>query len=133
MIFSGHVILYKCEACASEYSNVTPTSLLPMVAVVALATSPWARVLSRVMPYRRLAVAGGVVAAIASLWLMYMWVEALTTGRLRRGICPKCGAKLERTGGGFYDGVAPNPWELLIYVLVVALAFGVAAATRPGP
>jgi hypothetical protein len=132
MIFSGHVNFYKCKACASEYSNVTPTSLLPIAAVVALATGPWARVLSRVIPYRWLSVTVGVVAAIGSLWLIHWLVEALTTRKLRRGICPKCGAMLERAGGGFYDGIVPNPWELLIYALVIALAFGVAVAARPG-
>jgi hypothetical protein len=74
---------------------------------------------------------GGIRLGIAmgSLWLIYALVEALTTGKLRRGICSKCGAKLIHRGGGFYDGIVPNPWELLIYVLAVALAFGVEAAT----
>ncbi len=132
MIFSGGVSFYKCETCTSEYSNITPTSLLPIAGVIALATGPWSRVLSPVIPFKWLAVVLGVAVSIASLWLIYSLIEALTTGKLRRGICPKCGAKLTRTGGGFYDGIVPNPWELFIYVLVIALAFGVAAATRPG-
>jgi len=51
---------------------------------------------------------------------------------LRRARCPQCGAKLAQTGSGFYNGFAPNPWELLVYLVVIALAFGVAAATRSG-
>ncbi len=131
MIFSGCVSFYKCEACASKYSNVTPTSLLPIAVVVVIATGPWTRVLSRVVPFKWLAVVFGVAVSMASLWLIYSLIEALTTGKLRRGICPKCGAKLTPAGRGFYDGIVPNAWESLIYILVIAMAFGVAAATRP--
>lgn len=129
MIFSSCVQFYRCQACASEYSSVTPTSLLPITAVIAFTTGPWARVASRVVPYRWLCVVLGVVAAIASLWLIYALVEALTTGKLRRRICPKCGAKLARTGGGFHHGIVPDLGELLIYILAIALACGLAAAT----
>ena len=132
MIFSGGVSLYKCEACASAYSNVTPTSLLPIAVVVTFATGPWTRVLSRIIAYRWLSVVLGIVVSFVTLWLIYSLVEVLTSGKLRRGICPNCGANLVRTGGGFYDGIVPNPWELLIYALTIALAFGAAAASRPG-
>ncbi len=132
MIFSGHVSYYKCQACASEFSNVTPSSLLPIAAVVAFATVGWSRVLSRVVPYRWLAVVLGVLVSIASLWLIYALIEALTTRKLRRGVCPKCGAKLAPAGGGFYDSIVPEPWELIIYALAVALAFGAAAIGGAG-
>lgn len=132
LIFSGHVTSYRCDGCAAEYAHVTPTSLLPIAAVVALVTGPWSRALSRVIHYRWLCVGFGFVAAIASLGLTYKLLEALTTRALRRAICPVCGAKLAHTGSGFYDGFAPNPRELLIYAFVIALAFGVAAATRTG-
>jgi hypothetical protein len=130
MIFSGLVTAYACAGCAAKYAHVTPTSLLPAAAVVALATGPWARVMSRGVPFRWLCVVLGAVAAIVSLGLTYKLVEALTTRALRRSVCPRCGARLERTGGGLYDGIAPHPWELLGYALVLALAYGLAAATR---
>ena len=132
MIFSGRVTSYRCESCASEFSNVTPTSLLPIAAVIALATGPWSRVVSLVVPVRWLAIALGVVASSASLGIVYAVVESITTRTLRRGVCPRCGASLTRTGAGFYDALVPNPWELLLYALVIALAFGVFAAVRPG-
>ena len=81
----------------------------------------------RVVPYGWLSTLLGIVVAIMSLWLVVALIEALTTRKLRRGICPKCGAKLSRTGSGFYDGIVPSPWELLIYALAIALAFGVDA------
>ncbi len=131
MIFSGAVGYYRCEACASEYTNVTPTSLLPMGTVVAVTAAPWARVASRFITYRWLSFAIGLAAAILSLCLIYALVEALTTSKVRRRVCPKCGAGLSKIGGGFYDGIVPNPWELLIYLLTVALGFAVFLVTRP--
>lgn len=132
MIFSGGVRFYKCGACASRYSNVTPTSVLPIGVVVAIATALWSRALSRIVTFRWLCLAGGLALAISSLWLIYKLVEALTTSKLRRGVCPKCGATLLRGGQGFYDGLVPNPWELLIYGLTLVLGILAVMVTRPG-
>jgi hypothetical protein len=130
MLFSGGVRVYKCTKCASEYSDVTPTSLLPMAVVVGLTSAGWTGVFSNFVPNNGLTIPLGVILGIASLWFTYAIVDALTTRKLRKGICPKCGAAMTRTAGGFYDGMIPNPWELLIYALTIALPFIVTAAVR---
>jgi hypothetical protein len=130
MIFSGGITFCQCEKCSAEYSSVTPTSLVPIASVVIWSGLPWARVVSRFVPYRWLAFVFGFIIALCSLWCIYVLVEMLTMGKVRRGICPKCDGKLAHRGNGFYDGIMPNPWEILIYVLTLVLAFGSAVAIR---
>ena len=54
----------------------------------------------------------------------------LTTSNLRSKRCPKCGGELKIVGGGFYDGIVPNPWELLVYLLTIALGYSVLTLYR---
>lgn len=100
-----------------------------MMAIIGLTAAPWARVALRIVSYRWVAVLLGIVLAMLALLLLFVAVENLTTQTLRRGFCPKCQARLERTGSGFYDfRIVPDPWELVVYVLSITLAFGAAAA-----
>jgi hypothetical protein len=130
MLFSGRADDYQCEACASEYSDVMPTSILPILATVAFSTVFWSRALSALCPYRWLSIGFGLALSIGSLCGLIKLLDALTTRNLRRGICPRCGGKLARTGCGFYDTILPEPSELVVYLLTVALAFAVAVAAR---
>ncbi|MEZ6041880.1 MAG: hypothetical protein R3C20_15350 [Planctomycetaceae bacterium] len=50
-------------------------------------------------------------------------IERVTNRAVRNGRCPFCESKLESTGYGFYDGVIPNPWELIIYALTILASF----------
>ena len=65
----------------------------------------------------------GFVVAFFTLWGIYVVVDLLTTSNLRSKRCPKCSGELKIVGGGFYDGITPNPWELLVYSLTVAVAY----------
>lgn len=127
MLFSGRADDYQCETCASEYSDVMPTSILPILATVIFSTVFWSRALAAVVPYRWLSLGLGFAISVGSLCGLIKLLDALTTRKLRRGICPRCGGKLARIACGFYDTILPEPSELLVYFLTMALAFGAAA------
>jgi hypothetical protein len=126
MIFSGHVTHYKCPACRAVRSDVIPTSLVPMAAVIGLTAAPWTRVAGHFVSARWAAVLIGIAIAVLCLLVVYWVVDTVTTWKLRRGICPKCGANTERDGQGWYHGIVPNRWEMFIYVLSLAIAFAAA-------
>jgi hypothetical protein len=101
-----------------------------MGTVATFASVLWGRLIAKLISIAFVAYAAGLVVAVASLWLFFELLESLTTRKLRKGICPSCGGSLERVGGGFYDGIMPNPWELLIYILVIAIPCGVTIVAR---
>lgn len=121
MIFSGHVQFLRCSACGREYSCVTPTSVLPMLAIVVLGTLQWIGVLSVFAWHKAVvvlvAILSGILFPIGLLLLVGLW------GQWRLTECPKCGSKLAVVGGGFYDGCVPGPAELVIYVAAVAVPY----------
>ena len=117
MIFSGHTRGFKCARCGFECSDTSPTSLLPMLAVVGFGTSQWVRILVRLEwnPYATWI--AGLVLAVLLPYFLYQLLE-LVSKLLLRG-CAKCGGPLEPTYSGFYDGCLPHPAEVLIYVISV--------------
>jgi hypothetical protein len=72
----------------------------------------------------------GFVIAFMTLWGIYSILDRLTTSNLRSKRCPKCGGELNIVGGGFYDGIIPDPWELLVYLLTIALGYSVLTLHR---
>lgn len=125
MIFSGMVGTYKCKACAAEFSNAVPTSLLPMIAVVAVTTPLWHYVLRQWIPVWWISVPAGAGVSFATLLILSFLIDLVIARKFRRGICPKCGGVLERTSAGFYDGFVPTLRELFVYGLVVLTAVAV--------
>ncbi len=121
MFFSGHVGYYRCKECGAEFTNVTPSSILPMVCTVVLSATFWNALVYRYVPSKWVSVPAGVLLAVLSLYSTWLLLEYLITGSMKR--CLKCRGALEVTGGGFYDGLLPNPWELGIYLICVAVPF----------
>lgn len=101
-----------------------------MAAVVAIAAVSWARTLVRIISYGWIAVTLGWVLAFASLCSVYWMLDRLTMRKLHRGICPKCGGELQKNGGGFYDGMTPQPYEPVIYALTLFVALSAFAIVR---
>jgi hypothetical protein len=130
MFFSGHVVNYKCPSCGAECSDVSPSSILPTVAVVTFASVWWTRTLSHWVAIRWLSIMAAIAVSLASLWLIFWLFDTLTTRKLRKGICGKCGARLERISSGWYDGLIPNAWELVTYILTLGLAIGAAVLSK---
>jgi hypothetical protein len=126
MIFSGQVTQYKCPACGAAYSNVTPTSLIPMMAVIGVTVTRWTVVAGRFVSALWLSVVIGIASAVLCLFAVYWLVVEVTTRKLRRGFCLNCGARTEFQGHACYDGIVPNLWELFIYCLSIAVAFAAA-------
>jgi len=121
MLFSGTVRVYQCESCKSEYSDILPTSILPLGATIILASFAWGQVLRKFIDIRWVSVGMGVVIAIATFGIIYWIIDVITTRKIRGGYCPKCGETLKITSSGFYDTIIPQPWELAIYAIVVAV------------
>jgi hypothetical protein len=127
MIFSAGFDSFRCTQCKAECQNVIPTSILPMMAVCGFSGSYWARLLRHWLWDHWFFNIVGFAVAFLTLWLIYEIIERVTNHAVRSGHCPRCGSALERIGGGFYDGCAPNPWELMIYGFTIAMAIGVSA------
>ncbi len=124
MLFSAGFTDYKCTACEAQYSNISPTSILPIGFTCVVAGGFWSRIIRRsIVDHWTMNVLGFVVAFL-TLWGIYIVVDVLTTSNLRSKRCPKCSGELKIVGGGFYDGITPNPWELLVYLLTIAVAYG---------
>jgi hypothetical protein len=121
MIFSGAARNYECESCKAEHSDITITSLLPIGATIAFAGVIWGKILRSIIDLRWLALLLGFVVAIASFVLVYWTIDLITTRKIRAGRCLKCGGKLTLTSSGFYDTIIPQPWEIIIYAIVVVL------------
>ncbi len=130
MLFSAGFTDYQCTACEERYSNISPTSIIPMGFTCAVAGAFWARVIRQTSFDHWSMNVVGFVIAFMTLWGIYSIVDRLTTSNLRSKRCPKCGGELRIVGGGFYDGVVPNPWELLVYLLTIALGYSVLTLYR---
>lgn len=89
----------------------------------AVAGAFWARVIRRTAFDHWSMNLVGFVIAFMTLWGIYAIIDRLTTSNLRLKRCPKCKGELKIVGGGFYDGMVPNPWELLVYVLTIGLGY----------
>ena len=121
MLFSGSVTLYRCDACNSEFSDATPTSLIPLGVTIAISAPTWMHVFKGFGAPKFVAIAGGLVAAVVAYAVVFTVVDRLTRRKLRRHECTTCGGKLKQTGIGFYDTLVPNLWELVIYGIAIAL------------
>ncbi len=130
MFFSGSVKSYKCTGCDRKFSAVVPTSVIPMLTVVIMATTIWARNISQffdLSPRASLFVFPiGLVLAIGSFILTFMLLQEAFSGWEKSRKCPDCGGDLEGVGGGFLDGGTPSLQELLLYAIVVGVPLGLA-------
>jgi len=130
MLFSGSVKSYKCSGCDRTLSAVVPTSIIPMLIVVIMATTIWAGNISQffdltsktflfVFPI-------GAVLAFASFFLAYVLLQRAFSGWEKSRTCPSCGGDLEGVGGGFLDGGTPSLQEILLYAIVIMVPLGLA-------
>ena len=119
MLFSGHSRHLRCGGCGWEYSDAKPTSIIPMLAVIGVATTQWSFVLTPVLGRTILRVPAAVLLTILSIVAVFAVVDLAT--RLYLSKCRSCGGELTAVGGGFYDGFVPHPIELLVYAWTVVL------------
>ena len=115
MLFSGGVRYYRCKECGAKFTDVTPTSILPIFGTVVLSSTLWNAFVYRYLPSKWASIPIALALALAFLYGTWLAIEYLTTGFMKR--CLRCKGPLEVTGGGFYDGPLPNRWELVIYAI----------------
>ena len=125
MLFSGSVKSFKCLKCDRIYSEVTPTSVMPMLIVIIASTTLWAGNIAEFFKLRSigllLAFLFGFVLTIGTFFLTFVLLQNVFSPWIKRMKCPECGGNLEGTGGGFVDGVTPGLQELLLYIIVIIL------------
>ncbi len=98
MLFSAGFTDYQCTACEERYSNISPTSIIPMGFTCAVAGAFWARVIRQTSFDHWSMNVVGFVIAFMTLWGIYSIVDRLTTSNLRSKRCPKCGGELRIVG-----------------------------------
>ena len=129
MLFSGSVKSYKCTKCDNNFSEVTPTSVIPMLIVIIIATSLWAENIAEFFKLKSigllLALVSGFLLAVAIFVLTFVLLQKAFYPWKKRLKCSECGGKLEGKSGGFIDGAAPGFQELLLYVIVIILPLGI--------
>ena len=119
MLFSAGFDNYRCSQCSAEWSNVVPTSIIPMSGTCALAGTFWAELFGNYFaPSWWFKLCGFVVAA-CTLWMYYELLDRTSNRWIRRKTCPRCKGALTHLGSGFYDGIVPNPWELILYAITI--------------
>ncbi|MCB0328515.1 MAG: hypothetical protein KDD70_02595 [Bdellovibrionales bacterium] len=121
MIFSGVVRSYRCPTCEKNYSSVLPTSVIPMLTVVVIAGCLWSSLIEKIVGMRLVSILLGVGLAVASVAVIFVFLERFTDRWLTTRTCPRCNVKLESVGGGFVDGTTPTKQELLMYLLILGL------------
>jgi len=125
MFFSAGFDNYRCPECSTEWSNIVPTSIVPMTACCAFSGAFWAKTIENFLEPHWLYKLCGFVIAFLSLWACYELIDRTTNRWLRKKRCPSCKAALTHIGSGFYDGLVPNPWELVLYAATIAVAVSV--------
>ena len=130
MLFSGSVKSYKCKKCHKIFSSITPTSVIPMLAVFIISSIAWAANISELFKLEALglllAFFIGLALAFLNFFLAFVLLEKFFSSWEKSKKCPQCGADLESTGGGFVDGAIPGLQELLLYVIVSGAPLGLA-------
>ncbi|MCB0321747.1 MAG: hypothetical protein KDD60_12545, partial [Bdellovibrionales bacterium] len=77
MIFSGVAQSFRCRDCQTNYSDYLPTSILPLIVVVVVASKMWSEVLWEVFGIHWLSVVGGIALAIVSFCLIFLLLQRL--------------------------------------------------------
>ena len=129
MLFSRSAKSYNCLKCNRNFSEVTPTSVIPMLIVIITSTVIWAGNISEFFKLKSiwllLALLLGFVLTIGIFFLTFLLLQNAFVPWAKRMKCPECGGDLESTGGGFIDGVNPGLQELLLYIIVTVLPLGI--------
>ena len=127
MLFSGLVRAHRCLRCNATYSNVIPTSFIPIAIVVVASSMLWGSGILHFIANPLIAFLLGIITGTASFFLILTAIQQWATRKFSKGICPACGGELKAEGGGFYDGGAPTRLELLTYVLSLLIPLGAGA------
>ena len=134
MLFSKSVKSYKCSNCDKTLSAETPTSVIPILVVFIISAVIWAGNISEFFKLesggRLVAIFVGFIVAFGIFFLVFVCLQKIFSGWEKDNKCPRCGEKLESTGGGFIDGGIPGLQEILIYIIVIALPGGLALLMR---
>lgn len=129
MLFSAVAQSYRCPECQKGYSFSTPTSFFPILAVIIFSSALWGSVFDALWESRLMALFLGFVCGIAIFTGLFSLIDSFERRECRKGVCGKCGAKLEMVGGGFVDGGAPSMKEILIYVLSLVIPLALSLTT----
>ena len=127
MLFSGSVRSYKCTECDSNFSDVIPTSIIPIILVLFISGVCWLYSLVLILNNSLLALIFAFIVNISSFLFFFYVTGKLMHKNLHHLICPSCGGKLEALQGGFYDGGLPCRMELIIYLVTIMLPASLAA------
>lgn len=123
MLFNCVVQTYKCPDCEGAFYNVMPTSIVPMIIVVATADIFWGRTIALALSILGIAFPLGFIVSVGVLLVTYVMLYRIFAKQLRQGLYPKCGAKLHPSSGGFVDSSVPEVRELLLYAVSISAPF----------
>ena len=121
MLFSGLVQAHRCLRCNAIFSNVIPTSFIPIAIVVVASSMLWGSAIFHLIANQLIALLLGIITGTASFFLILTAILQWATRKTSNGICPACGGELKAEGGGFCDGGAPTRLELLTYALTLLI------------
>lgn len=99
-----------------------------MLTVIGIGTALWVPLLSALVTWRWLCVLLGIVVSVLTLLLVYLFFNYVGSMYLKQ--CRSCGGNLETVGRGWYDNAVPQPAELVIYMLALALPLAIAKLMR---
>jgi hypothetical protein len=89
-----------------------------MLIVLLFAFAGWAEVFSHMVPIGVIAGFLGLLIAMTSFPLTYLFLRRCTARWHVTGLCPECRNPLVAAGGGFIDGAPPTRDELLMYLSI---------------
>jgi hypothetical protein len=121
MIFSGFQTTYKCKDCQAEYSDITPSSIIPIAMTILYASIGYYKILEEMISKPVIRLPTAILIAIISFYLFYQLFEIPSKRYFKN--CRKCNGELKEIYKGFYDSIIPQPIEIIIYFLVAGTPF----------